>query len=152
MIPEFLLTNILHLLNQERSDKMAKRLQLMTQRYEALEKRRVMEVEGFKTDLKHLRQKFKDVEKQLLKVNLVDRCWFFFLFSTKSMLFVLIVWKLFCDFNTASVFWTLELANVFTVSGYSECWAQPGPSNSEWGTPDQYQDKKGSGRTDGTEG
>ncbi|KAG7244484.1 hypothetical protein INR49_030136 [Caranx melampygus] len=53
---------------KERSDKMAKRLQLMTQRYEALEKRRVMEVEGFKTDLKHLRQKFKDVEKQLLKL------------------------------------------------------------------------------------
>ncbi|XP_029008271.1 coiled-coil domain-containing protein 77 [Betta splendens] len=55
---------------KERSDKMAKRLQLMTQRYEALEKRRVMEVEGFKADLKHLRQKFKDVEKQLLKVTL----------------------------------------------------------------------------------
>lgn len=47
---------------------MAKRLQLMTQRYEALEKRRAMEVEGFKTDLKLLRQKLKDVEKQLLKV------------------------------------------------------------------------------------
>ncbi|XP_054476351.1 coiled-coil domain-containing protein 77 isoform X2 [Anoplopoma fimbria] len=55
---------------KERSDKMATRLQLMTQRYEALEKRRAMEVEGFKTDLKHLRQKFKDVEKQLLKVTL----------------------------------------------------------------------------------
>ncbi|XP_029290528.1 coiled-coil domain-containing protein 77 isoform X2 [Cottoperca gobio] len=55
---------------KERSDKIAKRLQLMTQRYEALEKRRAMEVEGFKTDLKHLRQKFKDVEKQLLKVTL----------------------------------------------------------------------------------
>ncbi|XP_070827912.1 coiled-coil domain-containing protein 77 isoform X2 [Chaetodon trifascialis] len=55
---------------KERSDKMARRLQLMTQRYEALEKRRAMEVEGFKTDLKHLRQKFKDVEKQLLKVTL----------------------------------------------------------------------------------
>ncbi|XP_041854102.1 coiled-coil domain-containing protein 77 [Melanotaenia boesemani] len=55
---------------KERSDKMAKRLQLMTQRYEALEKRRAMEVEGFKTDLKHLRQKLKDVEKQLLKVTL----------------------------------------------------------------------------------
>lgn len=53
---------------QDRSDKMAKRLQLMTQRYEALEKRRSMEVEGFKTDLKHLRQKLKDVEKQLFKV------------------------------------------------------------------------------------
>ncbi|CAL1595553.1 unnamed protein product [Knipowitschia caucasica] len=55
---------------KERSDKMANRLQLMTQRYEALEKRRAMEVEGFKTDLKHLRQKLKDVEKQLLKVTL----------------------------------------------------------------------------------
>lgn len=47
---------------------MAKRLQVMTQRYEASEKRRVMEVEGFKTDLKQLRQKLKDVEKQLIKV------------------------------------------------------------------------------------
>ncbi|XP_076863225.1 coiled-coil domain-containing protein 77 [Brachyhypopomus gauderio] len=55
---------------KERSDKMARRLQLMTQRYEALEKRRSMEVEGFKTDIKHLRQKLKDVEKQLFKVTL----------------------------------------------------------------------------------
>lgn len=49
---------------------MANRLQLMTQRYEALEKRRAMEVEGFKTDIKHLRQKVKDVEKHLFKVSL----------------------------------------------------------------------------------
>ncbi|XP_038161506.1 coiled-coil domain-containing protein 77 [Cyprinodon tularosa] len=55
---------------KERSVKMAKRLQLMTQRYKALEKRRAMEVEGFKTDLKHLRQKLKDVENQLVKVTL----------------------------------------------------------------------------------
>ncbi|XP_032442286.1 coiled-coil domain-containing protein 77 isoform X2 [Xiphophorus hellerii] len=55
---------------KERSDKMASRLQLMTQRYEALEKRRVMEVEGFKADLKLLRQKLKDVEKQVLQVTL----------------------------------------------------------------------------------
>ncbi|KAG7254286.1 hypothetical protein CRUP_007134 [Coryphaenoides rupestris] len=56
---------------KERSDKMAKRLQLMTQRYEALEKRRSMEAEGFKADLKLLRQKTsKDVEKQLVKVTL----------------------------------------------------------------------------------
>ncbi|KAI5100383.1 coiled-coil domain-containing protein 77 isoform X1 [Silurus meridionalis] len=54
----------------ERSDKMAKRLLLMTRRYEALEKRRSMEVEGFKTDIKNLRQKLKDVEKQLFKVTL----------------------------------------------------------------------------------
>ncbi|XP_023666230.1 coiled-coil domain-containing protein 77 isoform X3 [Paramormyrops kingsleyae] len=55
---------------KERSDKMAKRLQTMTQRYEALEKRRAMEVEGFRTDIKQLRQKLKDVEKQLFRVTL----------------------------------------------------------------------------------
>jgi len=47
---------------------MGQRLKLVTQRYEALEKRRNMEVEGFKNDLKQLRQKLKDVEKQLFKV------------------------------------------------------------------------------------
>uniref|UniRef100_A0A4W5KMF9 Coiled-coil domain containing 77 n=1 Tax=Hucho hucho TaxID=62062 RepID=A0A4W5KMF9_9TELE len=55
---------------KDRSDKIAKRLQMMTQRYEALEKRRAMEVEGFKTDIKHLRQKLKDVEKKLFKATL----------------------------------------------------------------------------------
>lgn len=54
---------------QERSDKMAKRLQLMTKRYEALEKRRAMEAEGFKTDLRLLKDKFKDVERKLFKVQ-----------------------------------------------------------------------------------
>ncbi|KAG7281712.1 hypothetical protein CRUP_027784 [Coryphaenoides rupestris] len=49
---------------KERCDEMAKRLQLMT-----LEKRRSMEAEGFKADLKLLRQKLKDVEKQLVKVK-----------------------------------------------------------------------------------
>ncbi|NWH56202.1 CCD77 protein, partial [Geococcyx californianus] len=53
---------------KERSEKMGKRLKLMTQRYEALEKRRNMEVEGFKNDIKQLQQKLKDVEKQLYKV------------------------------------------------------------------------------------
>ncbi|NXD77901.1 CCD77 protein, partial [Halcyon senegalensis] len=55
---------------KERSEKMGKRLKLMTRRYEALEKRRNMEVEGFKNDIKQLRQKLKDVEKQLFKVTL----------------------------------------------------------------------------------
>ncbi|XP_061773773.1 coiled-coil domain-containing protein 77 isoform X2 [Nerophis ophidion] len=55
---------------KERVSKTAKRLQAMTQRYEALEKRRNLEVEGFKTDLKQLRRKLKDVEKQLLQVTL----------------------------------------------------------------------------------
>ncbi|NXV83612.1 CCD77 protein, partial [Atlantisia rogersi] len=55
---------------KERSEKMGKRLKLVTQRYEALEKRHHMEVEGFKNDIKQLRQKLKDVEKQLFMVTL----------------------------------------------------------------------------------
>ncbi|XP_038623871.1 coiled-coil domain-containing protein 77 [Tachyglossus aculeatus] len=55
---------------KERSEKMGKRLQLMNQRYEALEKRRCMEVEGFKADIKTLRQKLKDVEKLLFQATL----------------------------------------------------------------------------------
>ncbi|NXU58339.1 CCD77 protein, partial [Turnix velox] len=55
---------------KERSEKMGKRLKQVTQRYEALEKRRNMEVEGFKNDIKQLRQKLKDVENCLFKVTL----------------------------------------------------------------------------------
>lgn len=47
---------------------MGKRLQVMTKRYEALENRRMLEVEGFKTDIKVLRQKLKDLEQMLYKV------------------------------------------------------------------------------------
>ena len=54
---------------QDRSDKMGKRLSLMNQRYQDLEKRRNLEVEGFKTDIKHLRQRLKELEKQLFKVT-----------------------------------------------------------------------------------
>ncbi|NXM76169.1 CCD77 protein, partial [Serilophus lunatus] len=55
---------------KERSEKMGRRLKLMTQRCETLEKRRNMEVEGFKNDIKQLQQKLKDVEKQIYKVTL----------------------------------------------------------------------------------
>ncbi|NWI58985.1 CCD77 protein, partial [Calyptomena viridis] len=55
---------------KERSEKMGKRLKLMTQRCEALEKRRNMEVEGFKNDIKQLQQKLKDVEKHIYKVTM----------------------------------------------------------------------------------
>ena len=41
----------------------------MNQRYEDLERRRNLEVEGFKTDIKHLRQRLKELEKQLYKVT-----------------------------------------------------------------------------------
>ncbi|KAF6117820.1 coiled-coil domain containing 77 [Phyllostomus discolor] len=53
---------------KDRSNKMGKRLQVMTKRYEALENRRILEVEGFKTDIKVLRQKLKDLEQMLYKV------------------------------------------------------------------------------------
>lgn len=53
---------------QDRSEKMTKRLQLMNTRYEDLERRRALEIEGFQTDIKNLRQRLKDVERQLYKV------------------------------------------------------------------------------------
>nr|XP_061813356.1 coiled-coil domain-containing protein 77 [Nerophis lumbriciformis] len=55
---------------KERTEKASQRLKTMTQRYEALERRRTLEVEGFKTDLRQLRTKLKDVEKQLVQVML----------------------------------------------------------------------------------
>ncbi|CAL1542850.1 unnamed protein product [Lymnaea stagnalis] len=55
---------------QDRSEKMTSRLQLMNTRYQDLERRRNLEVEGFKTDIKNLRSRLKDVEKQLYKVTL----------------------------------------------------------------------------------
>jgi len=48
---------------------MAKHLEIMNKRYSELEKRRNLEVEGFKTDIKQLRSRLKDVEKQLYKVH-----------------------------------------------------------------------------------
>ncbi len=58
----------------QRSERMAKRLKLMNQRYEALEARRQLEVEGYKTDIKLLRQRLKEVEKQLYKVLRIHFC------------------------------------------------------------------------------
>ena len=55
---------------KDRQDKMGKRLQIMNDRYKELEKRRNMEIEGFKNDIKMLRQKLKGVEKQLFKVTI----------------------------------------------------------------------------------
>ncbi|KAL8611279.1 hypothetical protein ACOMHN_013710 [Nucella lapillus] len=54
----------------DRSEKITKRLKLMNSRYEDLERRRALEVEGFQTDIKNLRQRLKDVERQLYKVTL----------------------------------------------------------------------------------
>jgi len=54
---------------KEKTDKLTHRLHLMNQRYEALEKRRGLEVEGFKNDIRILRTRLKDVEKKLFKVT-----------------------------------------------------------------------------------
>ncbi|XP_007526303.1 coiled-coil domain-containing protein 77 isoform X1 [Erinaceus europaeus] len=55
---------------KDRTSKMGTRLQVMTKRYEALENRRALEVEGFKTDIKALRKKLKDLEHMLYKATL----------------------------------------------------------------------------------
>lgn len=55
---------------KERSEKMAKRLDLMNQRYQDLERRRNLEVEGFKNDIKMLRGRLKELEKQLYKLTI----------------------------------------------------------------------------------
>lgn len=55
---------------KDRESKMAKRLSIMNERYKELEKRRNMEIEGFKNDIKLLREKLKSVEKQLFKVTI----------------------------------------------------------------------------------
>ncbi len=57
---------------QQRTEKMTKRLGLMNSRYDALEKRRALEIEGYKNDIKLLRQRLKEVERQLFKVELVN--------------------------------------------------------------------------------
>lgn len=54
---------------KQRTDKATKRLGLMNTRYQNLEKRRAMEIEGYKNDIKMLRSRLKDVEKQLYKVS-----------------------------------------------------------------------------------
>lgn len=55
---------------KERTDKLTKRLQLMNARYEALEKRKGLEIEGYKNDVKLLRQRLREVEKQLFKLTI----------------------------------------------------------------------------------
>ena len=54
---------------QQRTEKVSKRLGLMNARYEALEKRHALEIEGYKNDIKLLRQRLKELEKQLYKVS-----------------------------------------------------------------------------------
>jgi len=53
---------------------MARHLEIMNKRYNELERRRNLEVEGFKTDIRQLRTRLKDVEKQLYKVCHAGDC------------------------------------------------------------------------------
>ena len=59
---------------RERTEHLTKRLGLMNTRYQGLDKRRGLEVEGFKNDIKLLKQRLRDVEKQLYKVPLLTVC------------------------------------------------------------------------------
>lgn len=54
---------------KERTAKLNQRLELMNKRYQALERRRSLEVEGYKNDIRLLRQKMKDLEKKLYKAR-----------------------------------------------------------------------------------
>ena len=48
---------------------MSKRYNIMKERFEDLEKRRNLEVEGFKNDAKMLRKRIKEIEHQIYKVE-----------------------------------------------------------------------------------
>jgi len=55
---------------REKSERLQKRIELADSKYKSLEKRRAAEIEGFKSDIKILRGKLKDMEKQVLKITL----------------------------------------------------------------------------------
>ncbi|KAA3674540.1 coiled-coil domain-containing protein 77 [Paragonimus westermani] len=55
---------------KDNSDKLSQRLQIMTNRYRDLERRRQLEMQGYRTDIGTLRKKLREVEKQLLKLTL----------------------------------------------------------------------------------
>lgn len=50
---------------------MGKRHSIMKERFEDLEKRRNLEVEGFKNDIKALRKRLKEMQSQIFKVSFV---------------------------------------------------------------------------------
>jgi len=54
---------------QERTGKLVDKLELMTKRYGALEKRRTLEIEGYNTDIKKLKGRCDQLESQLFKVS-----------------------------------------------------------------------------------
>ncbi|CAH8839409.1 unnamed protein product [Trichobilharzia szidati] len=55
---------------KDQAHKLHERVQVMSQRYQNLERRRQLEMEGYRTDISTLRKKLKEVERQLLKLTL----------------------------------------------------------------------------------
>ena len=55
--------------SQGKVTKMGKRHQIMKDRFEDLEKRRNLEVEGYKNDIKALRKRLKEMQQQIFKVR-----------------------------------------------------------------------------------
>ena len=55
--------------SQGKVTKMGKRHQIMKDRFEDLEKRRNLEVEGYKNDTKALRKRLKEMQQQIFKVR-----------------------------------------------------------------------------------
>lgn len=53
-----------------REAKLSQRLKLCSERYKELEKRRQKEIEGFKNELKQLRDKLRNMEKNFFKASL----------------------------------------------------------------------------------
>lgn len=56
-------------INKEQKQKIQERYQCLMIRYQNLERRRHLEMEGYRTDIGALRKKLRMVEKQLLQVG-----------------------------------------------------------------------------------
>ena len=54
---------------KEKASKAVKRLEVVNTRYNTLEKRRDLEIQGYKADIKMLRKRLSELEKQLYKVS-----------------------------------------------------------------------------------
>ena len=55
---------------KEKASKAVKRLEVVNTRYNTLEKRRDLEIQGYKADIKMLRKRLSELEKQLYKLTL----------------------------------------------------------------------------------
>lgn len=104
------------LIFRDRTERITKRLNLMNQRYADLERRRHLELEGFQTDIKTLREKMRKVERRLYKVSRCLQRVDVFRFSDDKNTFELI-WSELTEFQ----FLTDAGRNVFiTLSRTSE--------------------------------